>query len=81
LQDFRSKANAGSQPFVSYDMLKKTIVKIPNISMQNKIADTLDKFYLLLNDISIGLPAELKARRQQYEYYRNKLITFKEYVG
>ena len=78
LQDFRSKANAGSQPFVSYDMLKKTKIKIPNISMQNKIADTLDKFDLLLNDISIGLPAELSARRSQYEYYRGKLLTFKE---
>ena len=78
LQDFRSKANAGSQPFVSYDMLKKIEVKIPSIPIQNKIADVLDKFDALVNDISIGLPAELKARRQQYEYYRNKLLTFKE---
>ncbi len=78
LQDFRSKANAGSQPFVSYDMLRKTEVKIPPILIQNKIADVLDKFDALVNDISVGLPAELKARRSQYEYYRNKLLDFKE---
>jgi hypothetical protein len=40
--------------------------------------DELDKFEKLVNDISTGLPAELKMRRQQYEYYRNKLLTFKE---
>ena len=78
LQDFRSKANAGSQPFVSYDMLRKTEVKITPILIQNKIADILDKFDALVNDISVGLPAELKARRSQYEYYRNKLLDFKE---
>jgi type I restriction enzyme S subunit len=38
----------------------------------------LDKFDALVNDISIGLPAEILARKQQYEYYRGKLLTFKE---
>jgi type I restriction enzyme S subunit len=41
----------------------------------------LDKFDALVNDISIGLPAELKARRQQYEYYRNQLLSFKEIMN
>jgi type I restriction enzyme S subunit len=38
----------------------------------------LDKFDALTNDLSIGLPAEINARRKQYEYYRDRLLTFKE---
>lgn len=68
----------GAQPFVSYDVLKKPIVKIPDISTQRKIADILDKFDKLINDITVGLPAEIELRRKQYEYYRNKLLSFEE---
>jgi len=56
--------------------LKK--IPIPPIEEQNRIVAILDKFDKLVNDISEGLPAELKMRRQQYEYYRNKLLTFEE---
>ena len=56
-------------------------IPVPSLEEQNKVVTMLDKFNTLVNDISIGLPAELNARRQQYEYYRNKLLTFKEYVG
>jgi type I restriction enzyme S subunit len=54
--------------------------EIPLIPLaeQNEIVEILDAFEALVNDISIGLPAELKARRQQYEHYRNQLLTFKE---
>lgn len=61
------------------DNLKKVSIPIPPLSEQKRIVSILDKFDSLVNDISIGLPAELKARRKQYEYYRNKLLTFKEY--
>jgi type I restriction enzyme S subunit len=44
---------------------------------QHRIVAILDKFETLVNDISEGLPAEIAARRQQYEYYRDKLLTFK----
>lgn len=60
-------------------MIMKYQIPIPPLSEQKKIVSILDKFDSLVNDISIGLPAELKARRKQYEYYRNKLLTFKEY--
>lgn len=50
----------------------------PPIEEQERIVAILDKFDSLVNDISEGLPAELTARRQQYEYYRNKLLTFDE---
>jgi type I restriction enzyme S subunit len=42
------------------------------------VAEVLDRFDVLVNDLSIGLPAELAARRQQYEFYRDKLLTFRE---
>jgi type I restriction enzyme S subunit len=45
---------------------------------QQEIVGILDKFDALVNDISVGLPAELAARRSQYEYYRNRLLTFEE---
>ena len=53
-------------------------IKIPIISLveQNRIISILDKFEKLTNDISVGLPAEIEARRKQYEYHRNKLLTF-----
>jgi type I restriction enzyme S subunit len=57
--------------------LRKVSIPIPPITEQHRIATILDKFDALVNDISIGLPAELNARRKQYEYYRNQLLTFK----
>ena len=48
------------------------------ISEQHRIVSILDRFDSLVNDISSGLPAEIEARRKQYEYYRDKLLTFKE---
>ncbi|MGN1371737.1 MAG: restriction endonuclease subunit S [Candidatus Coprovivens sp.] len=51
---------------------------LPSIEVQRKITSILDKFDKLVNDISEGLPAEIELRKQQYEYYRNKLLDFKE---
>jgi len=51
-------------------------IPIPTLLEQERIVSILDKFDALVNDISIGLPAEIQARRQQYEYYRDKLLTF-----
>lgn len=58
--------------------LAKVVVPVPAQSEQRRIADVLDKFDALANDFSVGLPAEISARRQQYEYYRDKLLTFEE---
>lgn len=76
-QDFIGEQK-GAQPFVSYDALKKPIVKIPSLKEQERIVNILDRFDKLCNDISEGLPAEIEARKKQYEYYRDKLLTFKE---
>lgn len=53
-------------------------ITIPSIEEQERIANILEKFDKLCNDISNGLPAEIEARQRQYEYYRDKLLTFKE---
>ena len=54
---------------------------LPDIEEQDKIVEKLDKLNSLINDISNGLPAEIEARQKQYEYYRDKLLTFKEFVA
>ena len=52
-------------------------IPIPPLELQNKLVGTIDKFSEYVNDISVGLPAEIKLRQQQYEYYRAKLLSFK----
>ena len=61
--------------------LSKIMVPILPIEEQERIVDILDRFDALCNDISEGLPAEIEGRRKQYEYYRDKLLTFKEKVN
>ena len=62
------------------DDVKKISIPIPSLAEQERIVAILDKFDALVNDISEGLPAEIEARRKQYEYYREKLLTFKKAV-
>lgn len=57
----------------------KAEIPVPPIEEQRKIVHILDRFYKICNDISEGLPAEIEARQKQYEYYRDKLLTFKEF--
>jgi type I restriction enzyme S subunit len=59
-------------------ILQNFRIPIPPMEEQERIVAILDKFDALVNDISQGLPAEIQARKKQYEYYRNKLLTFKE---
>lgn len=59
------------------EKLKNYAIPIPPLEEQERIVAILDKFDALVNDITSGLPAEIEARRKQYEYYRNKLLTFK----
>lgn len=68
----------GSMAAVASRKLMDFTIPIPPLPEQQRIVEILDKFDALVNDLSIGLPAELKARRKQYEHYRDKLLTFEE---
>lgn len=57
--------------------LQEIVIPIPSMTEQKRIASILDRFDTLTNDLTAGLPAEIEKRRQQYEYYRDKLLTFK----
>ena len=72
------KNNTNVSGFASVDMgkLKKMQFPIPPIELQEKIVAILDRFETLVNDLTQGLPAEIAAVKEQYEYYRNKLLTF-----
>ena len=76
----KAKKGAGI-PGLSKDVVGKLKIPVPPISQQNQIVSILDQFDKLTTDLSIGLPAEQKARRKQYEYYRNELLTFKNRGG
>ncbi len=58
--------------------ISQIVIPVPPLEEQRRIVSVLDKFDSLVNDLSIGLPAELAARRKQYEYYRDRLLTFEE---
>lgn len=57
---------------------EKLTVPVPPLDVQNRIVNVLDNFEKICSDLNIGLPAEIEARQKQYEYYRDKLLTFKE---
>jgi type I restriction enzyme S subunit len=68
----------GARSDLNAKLIKDFPVPVPSLEEQRRIVAILDKFDALVNNLSIGLPAELAARRKQYEYYRDKLLTFKE---
>ncbi|MGP5289977.1 restriction endonuclease subunit S [Brachybacterium tyrofermentans] len=68
----------GTMPLINKTDFSKIEVPVPSLEVQKQVASKLDNFDALVNDISIGLPAELAARRKQYEHYRDRLLTFKE---
>ena len=81
LKGFKSLTPAitgGTIKHVLAGKVGKIKVPVPSLEQQQRIVDILDRFDALCNDISDGLPAEIEARQKQYEYYRDKLLTFKE---
>lgn len=75
---FEPKISKGSVPHLKVRDLLNVKIPVPNIEEQQRIVDILDRFDSLCNDISIGLPAEIEARQKQYEFYRDKLLSFKQ---
>ncbi|WRC45372.1 restriction endonuclease subunit S [Helicobacter pylori] len=70
-------ANGVTRFNVSKQLLSKITIPIPPLEIQQEIVKILDQFSLLTTDLLAGIPAEIKARKKQYEYYREKLLTFK----
>ena len=68
----------GARGDLNSTLILDTVIPLPAIKDQKRIVETLDRFDCLCNDLSSGLPAEIEARQKQYEYYRDKLLTFKE---
>lgn len=76
-QKLLSVASGGTVPDLPHKKFYNIDVPIPSKDEQEKIVAILDRFDTLCNDLTAGLPAEIAARQKQYEYYRDKLLTFK----
>lgn len=77
-KEFKKRTLVNAVPIkVNKDDIGKIVLPFPSLAEQQKIVSILDRFDSLTNDLTEGLPAEIEKRRQQYEYYRDKLLTFK----
>lgn len=73
-----SKVRYASVPRLPQPDVEKLKIPLPPLDVQEKIVSILDRFGKLCNDISVGIPAEIEARRKQYEHYRDQLLTFEK---
>ena len=73
---YLSKAAGGTVQSVPMGEMKKLKIPVPSIEVQERIVQVLDNFDAICSDLGIGLPAEIEKRQKQYEYYREKLLTF-----
>ena len=74
--DLSPYISGGAQPKLNQQNLNKIQITLPEMDQQVRIVEILDRFDALCNDLSSGLPAEIEARTRQYEYYRDKLLSF-----
>ena len=75
----KSKVRKASVPRLAKEDIEKLFISLPSLSLQNKIVKILDKFQIMLADTKGLLPEEIAQRQKQYEYYREKLLTFDKY--
>lgn len=75
-QGFRQSASSGTVQNLNIDMVKNVDIPIPPLEVQVEIVNILDKFERMCNSLTEGLPSEIAARKKQYEYYRDKLLSF-----
>ena len=71
----------GARGDLNASLILGTEIPLPPLPEQRRIVSILDRFDALCNDLTSGLPAEIAARQKQYEYYRDKLLTFKKREG
>ncbi len=76
---YKKKVATGTKVIrINADAVADFVIPVPSIEEQERIVSILDRFEALTTDLQSGLPAEIEARRQQYEYYRDKLLTFEK---
>ena len=73
-----SNAHGAAQKGLYLKQVSEIKLPVPPLAVQRRIVDILERFDALCNDLTSGLPAEIALRRKQYEYYRDKLLSFKE---
>lgn len=73
---FRSKAISGKLPQISTGITDNFVIPLPPLHVQQRIVSILDTFNTLVHDMQEGLPKEIELRQQQYEYYRERLLSF-----
>jgi len=73
-----SRVRRASVPRLARSVIERVEIPVPPLKEQERIVSILDRFDALCNDLTSGLPAEIEARQKQYEYYRDKLLSFKE---
>lgn len=79
--DLNAMKRGAGVPHISGEVLEKMRLPVPSVQEQERIVGLLDRFDTLCTDLTTGLPAEIEARKKQYEYYRNKLLSFSEGIG
>ena len=73
-----TKKQGGTVDSLDFQKVLAYKIPVPPLDVQNRIVNVLDNFEKICSDLNIGLPAEIEARQKQYEYYRDKLLTFAE---
>ena len=73
---FQNIANNMQMPQISSNDTEKFKIPVPSLEIQSRIVQVLDNFDMVCNDLNIGLPKEIELRQKQYEYFREKLLTF-----
>jgi len=74
----KETARGSTLKTITKEEFTKFEIPVPSLEEQARIVDILDRFDMLANDITSGLPAEIAARKKQYEYYCDRLLTFEE---
>ena len=77
-KQIRRLLQSSSMQNIPMEKIRKFEIAVPPLDVQNRIVNVLDNFEKICSDLNIGLPAEIEARQKQYEYYRDKLLSFKE---
>ena len=77
-REIQSKTRGTALKQINMEDLRKIHFHVPTLGVQKQIVSILERFDVLCNDITSGLSAEIEARQKQYEYYRDKLLTFKQ---